>query len=400
MQHFTPDGLAQLEARRQRIHQQATELLETRQAQGIENLSGPDSVRFQALKRDLRDLDNAIVEYRVDAARSQVAPHLASLGGAGGDIEQRGRQWATSTYEHIRRALGGGTEQRAVVAGSVDVPVLIDMPVVKIPFPKRLIDVFGNRRQIDSMAYEYYVQSAPRVNAAAPVPDLAAKSTSQLTVTAVTDRCRVIAHLSDYLPIRIWWDFQSITAWLQDQMFNCVLDAIEHQAISGDGTGENMVGILNTPGVTAVPYVTDLVTTLRSAQSALQNLGEQPNGWALNPADAQTIDLMRWGSAGGFLSGGYENDSGSQYGTSENVFGPSSIARVVTPHLPAGTALLADFDQLQLFFRQYMRLDIDPYTGFNKNAIRLRSESFCGIGILRPQAFAVVKLSAGKAGSK
>ena len=78
---------------------------------------------------------------------------------------------------------------------------------------------------------------------------------------------------------------------------------------------------------------------------------------------------------------------------SANVFGPDSIARVVTPHVPAGTALLADFDQLQLIFQQYMRMDIDAYSGFDQNAIRFRAESFCGIGILRPQAFAVVTLS-------
>jgi hypothetical protein len=93
------------------------------------------------------------------------------------------------------------------------------------------------------------------------------------------------------------------------------------------------------------------------------------------------------------LSGGYENDTGERYGTSDNVFGPDSIARVVTPHVPAGTAILADFNQLKLVFRQYMRLDIDPYSGFDANAIRFRAESFVGIGILRPQAFAVVTLT-------
>jgi Phage capsid family len=99
------------------------------------------------------------------------------------------------------------------------------------------------------------------------------------------------------------------------------------------------------------------------------------------------------GQRRGFLSGGYENDSGERYGTSDNIFGPGDIARVVTPHVPAGTAILADFNQLKLVFRQYMRLDVDPYSGFDMNAIRFRAESFVGIGILRPQAFAVVPLS-------
>ena len=106
--------------------------------------------------------------------------------------------------------------------------------------------------------------------------------------------------------------------------------------------------------------------------------------------------LSTWSGAeasGGFLSGGFENDTGQRYGTSDNVFGPSDIARVVTPHVPAGTAILADFNQLKLFFRQYMRLDVDTISGFDTNSIRFRAESFVGIGILRPQAFAVVALS-------
>jgi hypothetical protein len=44
-------------------------------------------------------------------------------------------------------------------------------------------------------------------------------------------------------------------------------------------------------------------------------------------------------------------------------------------------------------FQQYMRLDIDAYTGFDKNAVRFRAESFVGVGVLRPQAFAVIDLT-------
>lgn len=108
-----------------------------------------------------------------------------------------------------------------------------------------------------------------------------------------------VAHLSDYMPTRIYWNFPTVTAWLYDQQFQCVLDAIEQQVISGDGSVENMTGILATSGTTDIAFNTDLPTTLRSAVSALQNLGETPTAWALNPTDAQAIDLLRWGTGGG-----------------------------------------------------------------------------------------------------
>jgi hypothetical protein len=82
----------------------------------------------------------------------------------------------------------------------------------------------------------------------------------------------------------------------------------------------------------------------------MQNLGEQPTGWALNPADAQAVDLLRWSTSGGFLSGGYENDPGARYGTSANLA---------------------------------------------QNQFQLRCEIPVGIGVLRPQAFCVTFLNPG-----
>ena len=66
----------------------------------------------------------------------------------------------------------------------------------------------------------------------------------------------------------------------------------------------------------------------------------------------------------------------------------------MSPSVPAGTAILADFDQLKLFFREYMRIDVDA-SGilFQQNQIQFRAESRVGINVLRPQAFAVVALS-------
>ena len=67
------------------------------------------------------------------------------------------------------------------------------------PHPARLIDLFTNRQLAESMAFEYYRQTA-RTNNATAVADLATKPTSVLTVQAIQDRCRVVAHLSEQPP--------------------------------------------------------------------------------------------------------------------------------------------------------------------------------------------------------
>jgi hypothetical protein len=112
-----------------------------------------------------------------------------------------------------------------------------------------------------------------------------------------------------------------------------VLVAIEAEAVSsptgtgpgtgsGSGSGEHMTGILKVAGTTPVAFNTDVPTTLRSAVTALQNIGVMPNGWALNPADAQSIDLLRWGSQGGLLTGGFEQTGPVGQATlADNIFG-------------------------------------------------------------------------------
>ena len=54
----------------------------------------------------------------------------------------------------------------------------------------------------------------------------------------------------------------------------------EAQIVSGNGSGENITGLLNTSGTTAVAFDT---RADNAAQTELQLLGEVPNAIALHP---------------------------------------------------------------------------------------------------------------------
>jgi HK97 family phage major capsid protein len=386
----TPEYLERLERRRDALRQQATDFLMERRAQGVEELSGPGATKFRGLQQALSEMDDHVSLYESELRRIGTLP--AGLGGGGGGVgsDTYTRNWARQTLRSMKQALGG-SEERAVISGSVDVPVLIEPEVVATPFKKRLIDAYGQKRTTPSTAIEYFQQTA-RTNNAAPVPDLAQKPTTILTVTPVVDRCRVVATLSENLPLRIWTDEQAIISWLTTQLAGSVIDEIEQQTISGDGTGENFRGIINTPGVNSVAFDTDPSTTLRHAITKLQNLGETPTGWALNPEDAEALDLERWGASGGFLHGGYEN--GAAVGTSDNILG-AGVQRIISPNVPVGLGVVADWTQLALYYRESMRIDVDGSGPlFDINAVRFRAESRCVSAVLRPQAFAVCELSA------
>jgi HK97 family phage major capsid protein len=387
----TASGLADLKHKRSQLVACAESYLLAARQQGRETLSDLETRKFREMNDDIGALDQRIEAYAHDLERVGNLP--AGLGGGGGGMgaEAYTQNWARQTLRSLKQALGG-TEQRAIISGSVDVPILIEPEVVATPFKKRLIDAYGQKRTTPSTAIEYFQQTA-RTNNAAPTPDLAQKPTSVLTVRPVTDTCKVIATLSENLPLRIWTDEQAIVSWLTTQLAGAVVDAIETQTISGDGVGENFTGILNTPGINSVAFDTDPSTTLRKGLTALQNLGEVANGWCLHPSDAELFDLERWTSAGGFLHGGYEN-SGATVGTSDNILG-AGLTRIVSPNVPAGVAIVADWTQLALYYRESMRIDVDGSGPlFEINAVRFRAESRCVSAVLRPQAFAVCDLSA------
>jgi HK97 family phage major capsid protein len=170
-----------------------------------------------------------------------------------------------------------------------------------------------------------------------------------------------------------------------------LLDALESEVISGAGTGEHMTGILHASSTTAVSYSTDVVTTLRSALTACQTNGITPTGWILNPSDAQTVDLTKEGSGGvGFMIDGYQNTNSG----SGNIFG-HTMPRVVSPSIPAGTALLGDFTKGRIYVRQNVTIDLDPFTNFAKNETVIRAEFRVGFAVLRPESFCVIDLTAG-----
>ena len=304
-----------------------------------------------------------------------------------------GRQWAEQVAEKMSRSMGGGLEKRVVVCGLPRYPAFIEPEVIPIARPVRLIDLFNNRAPLDGNSFEYYAadrQDQPGDRR----PRRRDETDVGVDGRAPHDRARVIAHLSEPAPLRLWYDHQEFVNWLQSEMVEGVLDGLEKQIVAGDGTGENMLGLLHVAGTTAVAFATDPLTTLRSAVTALQVKGEVPSGWALNPADAQAIDLTRWGTSGGFLSEGY--DTGVAPGndpSSNNIFG-SGVKRVVSNSIAAGQAILGDFTKLKIYVRQDAHMDVDASGPlFDTNQFKARGEGRYGIGVLRPSAFAICDLT-------
>lgn len=167
-------------------------------------------------------------------------------------------------------------------------------------------------------------------------------------------------------------------------------EVLEEEIINGDGTGEHFLGLLNTPGILAQPFDTDMLATIRKAITQVQITGRtQPNALLINPADDEAFDLLKGGD-GNYLMG---NSVPWVSGQPRTVWG---VTRVVSENIPQGTALLGNFRFAVLWDRETATLTAtDSHDNFFiRNLMAILAELRAAFGVLRPQAFVEIALAA------
>ncbi len=306
----------------------------------------------------------------------------------------RGTVWAKAAGAAIHQAMPSGPSGRkSIVSGAVSVGNVIDPEVHRIGVvPTSILDLiplrpFAGNGTLASNSFRYLRQTV-RTNNAAPVADGALKPTSVFTLDEIEDRFRVIAHLSEPVPLRYFADYALLEDFLRSEMEYGLMRALEAEVVSGDGTDEHFTGLLNTSGVVAVAAVTgDLVATLRKAITALQGTGTTPTAFVLNPNDMEDLDLVREGTGTGqYLLGGPGSAADRSLW---------DIPRVPSTAIAAGTALLGDWNLAELVQREGAEVAID--TGgenFTKNLATMRVEGRFGWACKRPAGFAKITLPA------
>ncbi|WP_067480640.1 phage major capsid protein [Actinomadura hibisca] len=344
---------------------------------GREKVQQVEKLRHEidVLETLLKAMDRGWTDQGVPARRG--GQHKAAESGG----FATGREWAQVVKTKLdRTAHAHGV--KALTSGSIDTPnPLLPDVVAKPTNPARLVDLVVNRQPISGNEFEYLRQTV-RTGNAAPVADGATKPTSVYTATPIEDRVRVIAHLSEAIPERILADHAEVLRWLEAEMYSGVVDAVETQLVSGSGSGENMTGILNTSGVGTQAFSSNIYQTLRKARTAMQLANENPNAVVLHPSDAETMDLTQTSDGAWLIGAGLGNILGL-------------VAPIVSPSVPAGTALMGDWTMVRLVVREDLRLDADRSGElFETNQVKFRAEGRFGVAVLRPSAFTKITVAA------
>lgn len=166
----------------------------------------------------------------------------------------------------------------------------------------------------------------------------------------------------------------------------------DNQILNGDGTGENLLGVLQTPGIQtyawsdgAVSPVADTkADALRRAATLAFLAYYEPTGIVLHPNDWEDIELTK--------------DSQGQYLVAVSVAmgGEPRVWRmpvVDTPAINEGTALVGAFGTgAQLYDREQASIRISEQHSdfFVRNAIVILAEQRLALAVKRPEAFVAV----------
>jgi len=194
---------------------------------------------------------------------------------------------------------------------------------------------------------------------------------------------------------RMLADAPAIRSIIDSRLLFGLQQRLQSQIVSGNGTGENLTGILNSAGIGAVGKGTSPGVAGESGIDALYRgrtnvvwtgFG-RPTAFVLNPTDWQNIRLSRE-SAATATPGTYLFCPPSLQGA-PTLWG---IPVVEDPNLPAGTALIGDFSQgATLFDREQGAVRVGTVNDqFIRNMQTILAELRVAFVVWRPAVFCKV----------
>lgn len=264
--------------------------------------------------------------------------------------------------------------------------------------PLTIRDIISVRRT-GSDTIEYVVQTA-HTNAAATVPEAASSGAfgdgTGGTATLLTGgykpegswaferKTATVKTIAEWVPAtkRALADAAQLEGLINDELRADIAETEENQVLLGDGTGENLTGILATSGIQTQAWSTDIFTTVRKAITKARVVGRVvPNAVVLNPVEVEAIDLAREGAG-----------TGQFLGAGPFAMGPRTLwglPVVESEAVTAGRGIVGDFSKAVLWDREQTTVTMtDSHADFFiRNMVAVLAEERVAFGVVRPTAF-------------
>lgn len=272
-------------------------------------------------------------------------------------------------------------------------------PIVVPPMrTRRVRDLFPTRTT--TAAVIEYFRMTGFTNAASTVAErsgsaFGAKPQSSFTFVGEQAPVRTIAHW-EAAHRNVLADEPQLRSIIDNELMYGLRLQEDEQILNGDGTGENLEGVLQTSGIQTYTWSDGATTPVpdtkadairRAATLAFLSYYE-PTGVVLHPNDWEDIELTK--------------DSNGQYLVAVSVAmgGEPRIWRipvVETPAIAEGTALVGAFGTgAQLYDREQASIRVSEQHSdfFVRNAIVVLAEQRLALAVKRPEAFVSVDFDA------
>ena len=345
------------------------------------------------------DIDQALIKMnaKVDEVTSDFEQKMARINGGNDDksktigemfTESEGfKSFESSGFSKMMGRADIGikatlTSLTTDAAGSVgDAIANTRLPGI-LPLPQRRMTVRDllSPGRMDGNTLEY-VKETGFTNSAAPVAEGAAKPESDLKFELVTTSAKVIAHWMKASK-QVLSDISQLRSIIDQRLIYGLAYKEEDQLLNGDGTGQNLNGIIPQATAYSAPLtIADLtmidVMRLAMLQAAL---AEYPaTGHVLNPIDWTSIELTKDGD-GRYIIG---NPQGTTAPTLWGLPVVTTQAMVLDKFLTGAFRLGA-----QVFDRWDGRVEAGYVNDdFTKNLVTLLGEERLALAVYRPEAF-------------
>lgn len=237
-----------------------------------------------------------------------------------------------------------------------------------------------------SNALEYPREKLFTNSAAPQTAELAMKAQSDITFEMVSTTVKTIAHFM-YASKQIMDDAPQLASYINGRLIYGLKLAEEQQILLGDGTGQNLLGLM--PQATAYDATLEALLdiqdknkmdVLRVAMLQVQLAMYPSSGIVLHPTDWAAITLVK-DKNGNYLI------ANPQSTVSQMLW---SLPVVPSMSMPQGQFLVGAFTlAAQLFDREQANIAIsyEDRDNFVKNAVTIRAEERMALAVYRPQAF-------------
>lgn len=277
-------------------------------------------------------------------------------------------------------------------------------PIVVPPMrTKRVRDLFPARTTTAAII-EYFRMTGFANNAAAVAQrnndntNFGVKPQSSFTFVGEQAPVRTIAHW-EAAHRNVLADEPQLRSIIDNELMYGLRLQEDAQILAGDGTGENLLGVLNTSGVqtydwsdgATLPVTDNKADAIRRAATLAFLAYYEPTGVVLHPNDWEDIELSK--------------DAYGQYLVAVSVAlgGEPKLWRipvVETPAIPEGTALVGAFGTgAQLYDREQASIRISEQHSdfFVRNAIVVLAEQRLALAVKRPEAFVKINFDSAPA---